>query len=65
MLEEYAKSADVVAMFVGEQNAVERGGVDTDEAEAVGELLGGESGVDEQAEAIAFDKCRIAAATAA
>lgn len=65
LFEEVFEAADVIAVFVSDEDAGEGGGVDAEELEAGGELFGGEAGIDEDAEAEAIDEGGVATAAAA
>ena len=62
IFEENLQAADVIAVFVGEQNAVEGFWRDADLGKAQRELLGAQASIDHEPHAAAIDDCRIATA---
>ena len=62
---EHAKTADVIGMFVGKDDAADLVDVAIDEREAMGDLAGAEPGVDEEPGRVGFNQAAITGAAAA
>lgn len=65
LIQQYPEASNVVAVFVGEQDTIEGFRRNPQPPDAGNELLGAESGIDQQAHAFRLDHCRISRTPAA